>query len=310
MDNERHTLGTHLILALVAFSWGTNNIIMKIGFNHVTAGQFGGIRMLFAFPLMIYLAFFLPGRVRFSKKDFLGIMAVGIAGLGVFQTLFPIGIDETSTPLGGILMATMPIQVVIISLLFRLEKPTWKAIAGILLTIVGLAIITIAAGESSSHEDTTIRGILFVVLAELGYGINTTFLRPYMRRYPPLQVTGLAMATSVIMYELVYLSEMRALDFTNLPPVAWLTTIYSGLIAFLLANVMWNLSVKRIGSTQVAVYGNLPPVVVLILSALIFQDLLNIVQMLGSLIILTGVILAQTRSTKPSITPTVQNTVG
>jgi drug/metabolite transporter (DMT)-like permease len=283
---------------------------MKIGFNHVTAGQFGGIRMLFAFPLMIYLAFFLPGRVRFSKKDFLGIMAVGIAGLGVFQTLFPIGIDETSTPLGGILMATMPIQVVIISLLFRLEKPTWKAIAGILLTIVGLAIITIAAGESSSHEDTTIRGILFVVLAELGYGINTTFLRPYMRRYPPLQVTGLAMATSVIMYELVYLSEMRALDFTNLPPVAWLTTIYSGLIAFLLANVMWNLSVKRIGSTQVAVYGNLPPVVVLILSALIFQDLLNIVQMLGSLIILTGVILAQTRSTKPSITPTVQNTVG
>lgn len=310
MDNERHTIGTHLILALVAFSWGTNNIIMKIGFNHVTAGQFGGIRMLFAFPLMIYLAFFLPGRVRFSKKDFLGIMAVGIAGLGVFQTLFPIGIDETSTPLGGILMATMPIQVVIISLLFRLEKPTWKAIAGILLTIVGLAIITIAAGESSSHEDTTIRGILFVVLAELGYGINTTFLRPYMRRYPPLQVTGLAMATSVIMYELVYLSEMRALDFTTLPPVAWLTTIYSGLIAFLLANVMWNLSVKRIGSTQVAVYGNLPPVVVLILSALIFQDLLNIVQMLGSLIILTGVILAQTRSTKPSITPTVQNTVG
>lgn len=309
MDNERHTLGTHLILALVAFSWGTNNIIMKIGFNHVTAGQFGGIRMLFAFPLMIYLAFFLPGRVRFSKKDFLGIMAVGIAGLGVFQTLFPIGIDETSTPLGGILMATMPIQVVIISLLFRLEKPTWKAIAGILLTIVGLAIITIAAGESSSHEDTTIRGILFVVLAELGYGINTTFLRPYMRRYPPLQVTGLAMATSVIMYELVYLSEMRALDFTSLPPVAWLTTIYSGLIAFLLANVMWNLSVKRIGSTQVAVYGNLPPVVVLILSALIFQDLLNIVQMLGSLIILTGVILAQTRSTKPSITPTVQDVV-
>ncbi|WP_422479095.1 DMT family transporter [Pleomorphochaeta sp. DL1XJH-081] len=310
MDNERHTLGTHLILALVAFSWGTNNIIMKIGFNHVSAGQFGGIRMLFAFPLMIYLAFFLPGRIRFSKKDFVGIMAVGIAGLGVFQTLFPIGIDETSTPLGGILMATMPIQVVIISLLFRLEKPTWKAIAGILLTIVGLAIITIAAGESSSHEDTTIRGILFVVLAELGYGINTTFLRPYMRRYPPLQVTGLAMATSVIMYELVYLSEMRALDFTTLPPVAWLTTIYSGLIAFLLANVMWNLSVKRIGSTQVAVYGNLPPVVVLILSALIFQDLLNIVQMLGSLIILTGVILAQTRSTKPSITPTVQNTVG
>ena len=55
MDNERHTLGTHLILALVAFSWGTNNIIMKIGFNHVTAGQFGGIRMNLEFIPNFYM---------------------------------------------------------------------------------------------------------------------------------------------------------------------------------------------------------------------------------------------------------------
>lgn len=308
MEDGKHTLWTHIILALVTISWGFNNIVMKIGFEHVTAQQFGGIRMLLALPFMLLLAFFMPGRVSFKRRDLLGIIVVGLVGLGIFQSLFPIGIDETSAPLGGILMATMPIHVVIISLVFRLERPNWKSIAGILLTIVGLAIITIAAGESSSDKDTTIRGILFIVLAELGYGVNTTFLRSYMRRYPPLQVTGLAMAVSVVMYELIYFSQMRALVFAELPPIVWLTTVYSGLVAFLFANILWNLSVKKIGSTQVSVYGNLPPVVVLILSAIIFRDLLNIVQMLGSLTILAGVVIVQVRPAiaKPAVS--VNNT--
>ena len=293
MEEGKHTVWTHLLLTLVTFSWGFNNIAMKVGFTQLSAQQFGGLRMLLAFPFMLYLAFFMPGRAKFTARDMLGIAVVGLAGMGLFQTLFPIGIDETSAPLGGILMATMPIHVVVISLVFRLEKPKLKSIGGILLTIVGLALITFSAGESASDGDTTIRGIFFVVIAELGYGINTTFLRSYMKRYPPLQVTGLAMAVSVVLYELVYLSEMKALVSSQISATAWLTTIYSGLIAFFLANLLWNLSVKNIGSTQVSVYGNLPPVVVLILSAMIFGDLLNLPQMLGSLVILSGVVLVQ-----------------
>lgn len=298
MEEGKHTITTHLILALVAISWGFNNIVMKIGFKHVTAPQFSGIRMLIALPFMLYLACWAPGQVRFKRKDLIGIIVVGMAGLGVFQILYPIGIDETSAPLGGILMATMPIMVVTISLLFRLERPRWESFTGIALTLVGLALITFSAGTSSSDGDTTLRGISFVVLAELGYAINTTFLRPYMRRYPPLQVTGLAMAVSVVFYELVYWSEMRALVISEIAPVVWATTLYSGLVAFLFANILWNLSVKHIGSTQVSVYGNLPPVIVLILSALLFQDMLNFTQMIGSLIILSGVVLVQFRPAK------------
>ncbi len=299
MEDGRHSIWTHLILTLVTISWAFNNLVMKIGFEHLGAVQFGGLRMLMALPFMLFLAFFMPGHKKFERKDMLWIMFFGLTGLGVFQTIFPIGIDETSSPLGGILMATMPIHVVILALVFRLERPQWKSITGILLTLIGLALITFSAGESGSSGDTTIRGILFVVLAELGYGVNTTFLRPYMRKYPPLQVTGLAMAVSVVVYMSVHVSKMRTLVIAEISPVGWITTLYSGLIAFFLANLFWNVAVKHIGSTQVSVYGNLPPVFVLILSALLFQDLLNAVQMLGSLVILAGVVLVQFKRSKP-----------
>ncbi len=285
----------HLLLTLVTISWGFNNIALKFGFAYVTPEQFSGIRLIMALPFMLFFTFLLPNRVPFSSKDFWLITLVGLVGLGVFQTLFPIGIDETSAPLGGILMATMPIHVVVISLVFRLERPQLKSILGVFLTIAGLALITFSSANDGTETHTTLRGILFVVLSELGYAVNTTFLRNFMKRYPPLQVTGLAMSVSVLFYLLVNLGEMRSLTFAAIHPVVWATATYSGLVAFLLANVIWNLAVKHIGSTQVSVYGNLPPVFVMLLSAIFFQELLNGWQLVGSLVILGGVVLVQMR---------------
>jgi drug/metabolite transporter (DMT)-like permease len=291
----------HLILALVALSWGFNNIAMKIGLAHVTPGQFGGIRMLMAFPFMLYMAFGMRSRVPFSRRDALLIVIFGILGLGVFQTLYIVGVNETSTPLGGILMATMPVHVVLLALAFRLEKPEWRSITGVILALAGLVLLTLSAGQGEGNTETTLRGILFIVLAELGYGVNTTFLRPFMRKYPPMQVTGLAMAVSVLFYLVVYRKDMYLLDISVLPASVWVTTLYSGLVAFLIANTMWNIAVKHIGSTQVAVYGNLPPVIVMLFGALLFNEVLNGWQLIGSMIILAGVVLVQFRKTVPAI---------
>jgi len=301
MDKERDFgLWVHVVLFLIATSWGFNNIAMKIGFRYLSAPQFSGIRLLIAFPFMLYFAFWMPGRVPFTKRDLLGVAGIGCLGLGIFNILFPIGIDQTSAPLGGILMATMPIHVVILSLAFKLERPDWKSIFGVLLTIVGLIVITFASHQPDSTTQSTLKGIIFIVVAEFGYAINTTFLRPYMKKYKPLQVTGLAMAVSVVIYQIFYFPQMRGLVLSEIEPVGWICVLYSGLIAFLFANILWNYAIKNIGSTKVSVYGNLPPVIVIILSAIIFKDVMYASQMLGAIIILMGVVLVQLRKTDSS----------
>ena len=59
MEDGRHSIWTHLILVFVTISWGFNNLVMKIGFEHLSAQQFGGVRMLMALPFMLFLAFFI-----------------------------------------------------------------------------------------------------------------------------------------------------------------------------------------------------------------------------------------------------------
>ncbi len=290
---QKVSIWVHVMLFLIVMSWGFNNIAMKVGFRYLTAQQFNGIRLLLALPFMLYFAYFLPSHVHIAKKDFLGIIGIGCLGMGLFHILYPIGIDQTSTPLGGILNATMSIHVVILSLAFRLERPDWKSIFGILLTIVGLVLITLASHQPEEVKQTTLTGIFFVIIAQLGCAINITFLRPYMKRYPPLQVTGLSMTSSVGFFFLVNFSHMRSISFENIEPIGWLCIVYSGLIAYLFANTLWNIAIKNIGRTKVAVYGNLPPAIVIILSAIIFHDVLNALQMVGALIIFTGVVLVQ-----------------
>jgi len=291
LKKDQATVFTHIILTLVVSSWGVNNIVMKIGFTYLTAPQFSGIRLLMVLPFMLFLAFCMPNRIPFEKQDFWRIVLVGVFGLGIFQIFFPIGIDRTSAPVGGILIATMPIQVALIAVLFRLERLTWRAVIGIVFTVVGILLLSLSSSNSAVGSKSSIMGILFVVFAETGYAINTTFLRPYMKKYPPLQVTGLAMAVSVILFLAVFSPQILALQWSALPATVWVTTAYSGLIAFLLSNILWNLSIRKIGSTPVAVYGNLPPVVVMVLSAIIFKDIMTPVQMVGALVILSGVVL-------------------
>lgn len=293
--DKKQELRVHMVLLAVAFSWGFNNIAMKLGFRYVSPQQFNSIRLLLTAPFMLYFAFFLPNRVKFTRRDFYSIVGLGALGLGMFQILFPIGLNETSAPIGAVLMATLPVHVVILVLVFRLEKPSVTAFVGIALTMIGLAVIGSFSQHNGTGTVTTVRGIVFMVTSEFGYAIYTTFLKPYMKKYSALQVTGLVIFVSTLMYLGIYWQNLIQLDIRSVHPIAWMNIFYSGFIGLLISNVAWNKSIVKIGSTRVSVYGNLPTAFALLLGAIFLKELLTFIQVIGALILLSGVILVQLR---------------
>ena len=171
---------THATLIGITLFWSFNNIVMKLSFEFIPANMFNFLRLFIAFPFMVYLAFFLPDHVSYSKRDALSLVLIGIFGFGLFQLLFPIGIDQTSPSIGGVLMATMPMHVVILSLIFKFEAITKRIVIGITLTLIGLAFISFVSKVPNQNYQTTLRGVILVVVAELGFAINTTFIKKYL----------------------------------------------------------------------------------------------------------------------------------
>lgn len=242
---------------------------------------------------MMYIAFFLPSHVSYTKKDMMLLTLLGIGGFGVFQLLFPIGIDLTSPAIGGILMATMPIHVVILSTVFRLEKITLSIILGILCTVAGLTLIAFFSTKGNGQYETSITGIVLVVVAELGFALNTTLIKGFLKRYPPLQLTGFVMGVSVLVFCGVHSKRVVEIFHTPFRYQIVLLAAYSGLIALLGANVLWNKAVGSLGSAKTSVYANVPPVFVIILSMIFFKDFPHPIALLGSFIILMGVYIVQ-----------------
>ena len=286
-------IATHATLLGITILWSFNNIVMKLSFEHIGANMFTFLRLVFALPFLIYLAFFLPSHVRFEKRDLVGLTFVGIFGFGFFQLFFPVGIDQTSPAIGGILMATMPMHVVVISLIFRFESITKRIVTGIFLTLVGLACISFVSRVPGQQYETTLQGIIFVVVAELAFAVNTTFIKRYLHAYPLLQLTGYVMFISFLFFSLFNIEPIIHTDYSSIPVSAYLGAAYSGLIALLGSNILWNKAIGKIGSAKTSVYANIPPVFVLLWSMILLDDIPHPLALAGSFIIIIGVVIVQ-----------------
>jgi drug/metabolite transporter (DMT)-like permease len=296
-EPDRRQLLAHITLLLVAFSWGLNNIMLKVGFREIDPIMFGGLRLLIVTPAAVLAARLSPRYVPFVKKDLLAIIGIAFIGFSGFQVLFPLGIDRVSAPVGGILMGTMPVWVVLIHLFAKMEKICWKSIVGVVLTIIGIAVITLtsaAGGNGQTGEDTVV-GVILVIGAELFFAVNTVFLRPFMRKYSVPQVTAVAIVIALVFYAAILVPRVSGFDFGAVSLKAWGTVFYSALVGLFLANLAWNQSVQYLGSTRVAVYANLPSVFVLLLGALFLGEALHGAQYVGAAVIAAGIILVQVK---------------
>ncbi|HKK66050.1 MAG TPA: DMT family transporter, partial [Clostridia bacterium] len=78
----------------------------------------------------------------------------------------------------------------------------------------------------------------------------------------------------------------------------WFSAVFSGIFPLAIGNILWSTGVKRIGSTNASVYGNLPPVFGVLAGIIILKEVLSPMQLLGALVILGGVALVNKQGKK------------
>ena len=87
--------------------------------------------------------------------------------------------------------------------------------------------------------------------------------------------------------------QMLKLDLLGMAEQAWVTTLYGFGRLHAGPNIAWNRAVDR--GTLPPIYGNVPPVFVLLLGAVVFGELLQPLQIAGTVVILAGVVLVQAK---------------
>ena len=237
----------------------------------------------------------LSARARFERRDFLPIALLGIIQFGVVVALLNYALQFIPSARAALIFASFPLLTMILAAALGYEQVTLAKALGVVLTVAGVGF---ALGEKVAQPEVSEAGWIgeiAVFASALCGSICSVLYRPYLRKYPTLSVSALAMFASVI-----FLAALAAAEgfFNSLPHFTvggWLAVGFIG-ISSGLGYYLWLWALSHTTPTKVTVFLALSPVTATILGGVFLAERVSTTFLWGLLCVALGLWLAHRQS--------------
>ena len=280
-------------MLMAVLFWAINFSFIKIALQEFSPLAFNGFRLIIA-SLTLGTILLLTGEsLSLPKGTFWKLVLLGLSGNTIFQLLFIHGIDLTTASNSAIIMAMGPVFIALLSVIFKHERVYLAAWAGILISFIGFYMVVSSRSGAMEVSAQSLRGDLMIFAANLFWAIYTVFGRPLLDRISPLKLTSLAMIFGTAFFLPFCARDMAALTVQAVSGKAWILLICSSLFALVICYIIWFASVRRVGSSKTAIYGNMVPVFAVVSAYFFLGERITFLQAGGAVIIFTGVYLTR-----------------
>ncbi len=270
--------------------WAGNTVVTKMAAGAIFPAEIGFYRWLLAGVL--FTPFLLPGvwRNRAAIRPHLGKVAVlGVLGMAVYQSLAYFAAGITSATNMGIILSLMPLMSLTLSIAWLGQRLTYGALAGAMVSFIGVLEVVSAGAPVTLLQQGLNVGDLLMLIATLAYALYSFLLKKWQLRLPPLQLLYLQVLVAiVVLLPLFMLSDKTGLNGHNLGLV-----LYACVLASMIAPLVWMQAVQRLGPSRTTLFFNLLPVVTALIAASVLDERLASYHLIGGLLTLLGVILAE-----------------
>lgn len=281
-----------LLLLGVVTVWGVNFSVIKFALAEMSPLTFVGLRFSLASVTMLLLTRVIEGDVRVRRDDRRQVVLIGLIGHATFQFFFVLGLSYTRAGHSSLMLGLTPVFVALIGLGLRIEHVSARVWASILLSFVGVVLITTGGGGGSADAPTLL-GDMLSMAATFFWATYTVLAQPLLRHYTPIKLTTVTMVPGTLVLLAAAIPAWVAQDWGQVTLAGWLALLYSSGLAIVGAYIVWYASVQRVGSARTAIFSNLVPVVALTAAWLLRGETLSPPQLAGAAIVLVGISLAR-----------------
>jgi drug/metabolite transporter (DMT)-like permease len=280
------------LLAALAVLWGGSFF-----FNGVVLRELPPLTLVLlrvALAALILLPLLRAYRLPFPK---------GIPGwrpffaVALFNNVLPFSLivtGQTTIPRGlaSILNATTPLFTVVVMALAGEERLIVRRVAGVIVGLIGVAILRGGALDLGSGQGI---GILLCLAAAASYGIAALLARRTLANSPPLATaTFQLMASSLMMAVIAGLIERPwRLPMPGL--ATWLAVAGLAALSTALAYIVFFQMLRRSGATNVMLVTLLVPVTAILLGAFVLGEHIALREIVGALVIGSALLLIDGR---------------
>lgn len=289
---KRHLV--YIALTLSTIFWGISFVMTKELFltePKITVTILVTLRLCLASLIMVPGLFLLRKWEHIQKGDLKWFLLLSLAEPFVYNLFETSGVQLVSGSLSSIIVATIPVFVPFAMAAFYHEGLHANHILGVVLSLAGIGVMLIGGNDGL---DGSAAGILFLCGAVLTAIVYTLLLMKVVGRYQPFTITTYQNLIGMIYYlPLMFCTTGTQVFELSWSPMMLLLIGILGIFCSTIAYMGYNIGVQNLGATRACIFNNAIPVFTMIVAICIGQEQLSMPKVLGMVIVIAGVVIAQ-----------------
>ena len=284
-----------IALIITVLIWGSSFAAIKIVLDQITPLALSFLRSGVATFALILLLGFNEGFVKIGevlREKFLYFVLLGATGVTLFNIFQNVGIQYTSSGIASVLLATNPLFVLVLSIIFLREEINRNRVIGMMLGFFGIVIVIFGGKNIMGFLlSSSFAGNILVLFSALCWGLYVIMNKRVLRQYSPLLLTTSAFIFGSLLLFILCVFSRNFSVITGLSATSWLFVIYLGLISSGLTYLLWNYVLKRMEASKASVFLFLIPIVAILLGKIILAEKITPSLVVGAGLVLSGIYL-------------------
>lgn len=244
----------------------------------------------FSIPSLCFLPVVVMALRSWSIGDWIRGGFCGFAGVAGYNLMAGIAGRTVSAGLSGLINSSESLMILIIACFLAKRFPDRRTLFAGFMGAAGVVVLATSAGPAEGN----ISGVLLLLLGALGWAVYCVFMPPLIAKHGVLQSSGVTMFMGTL--------PLLAFGWRGLGPMMhgmtgqeWEILVALSLGSSVFAMLAWNKGMARLGAQTSGWFLYLMPVFSALGGRLILKEPLTIGELVGGVLVLGSVYIAQRR---------------
>ena len=298
--NPEHYVRAIIFIMIGTCCFAAKGILIKLAYRYgVSASPLLMLRMLFALPFYIAVALWIQTQKpsRLTEKEIWQIIGLGLLSYYISSLFDFMGLQYISAGLERLILYVYPTLVLLILAFVKHKKIQVQEKVALIIAYAGMILVFVHDIKLNNSLQLTVLGSSLVLVSTITFAIFIVVAGDMIPRIGSLRFTAygmIAACVGVIIHNLVTENIQGFQQATPVYGLAFLLAVFCTVIPSFLMNE----GIRILGSGKAATLGIIGPVITLFLGALILDETIGLVQIIGAALVIGGVALVSIRKSQ------------
>ncbi|MDQ0062286.1 DMT family transporter [Paenibacillus harenae] len=278
-------------LVLVAVIWGANFGISRLAMESFHPIIFSFLRFGVAIPFFFLILKLTEGSIGVPWRLVPKLMLIGLLGITLLEITVMYSIKYTTLANASLLnVAPWPIFVALFAPLFTRETITSRLVVGGVIAMIGVCFVILGGDEGFAlSSDNMLGNAMAFGVSIIGALFNLSSVS-LMKQYSALRVSTWTILFGAIFMLPLTIGSWGQTDWQSLGTVQWLSIAYNVLICTVLAFVVWNACMFKVGATRSNFFRYAVPAAAVAAGYILFDERIAMLQLGGAALMAAGLV--------------------